>query len=282
MAQNNFGMGSDRQKPLIDTEGELDLVDDFNFSESDTIGTIIHSEYVQDQQINYRSLKQDLLGNQANKNDFLWDDLSIGKKFSAQKRQPGHHRAPTGMGNQSIHQDKIHVKHLIDISGVRFLYTKQVVELIYHHLIKGFDYKQFRKTDYIDLEQGENLGDTRNLFLDYDNTQAGRRNLKDQNESTQGSRTINFKSLKKEALVALRLEQAQVNFQNNLTESQMLITSPAPVIAVIFAYHKNQAPSLLQNEQIQFLKRLNQRSDLAHKQNEELQIQFENELKSML
>ena len=45
--------------------------------------------------------------------------------------------------------------------------------------------------------------------------------------------------------MALRLEQAQVNFQNNLTESQMLIASPRPVISVIFAYSKNQAPSIL-------------------------------------
>lgn len=33
------------------------------------------------------------------------------------------------------------VKHLVDIKGVRFLYTKKVLELLYHHFIKGFDYK---------------------------------------------------------------------------------------------------------------------------------------------
>lgn len=70
-------------------------------------------------------------------------------------------------------EDTIHVKHLIDIRGVRFLYTKKIVELIYHHIVKGFDYKQFRKTDYIDLE-GE-MNDNRNIFLQYDNSQAGRR-----------------------------------------------------------------------------------------------------------
>ena len=133
------------------------------------------------------------------------------------------------------------MKHLIDIRGIRFLYTKKIVELIYHHLVKGFDYKQFRKTDYIDLE-GE-LNDNRNIFLEFDNTQAGRRkanlNKEDANGNQQNNRDINFKALKKEALVALRLEQAQVNFQNNLTESQMLIASPRPVISVIFAYYKN-------------------------------------------
>ena len=41
-------------------------------------------------------------------------------------------------------------KHLIDIKGVRFLYTKKILELTYQHLVKGFDYKQFRRTDYLD------------------------------------------------------------------------------------------------------------------------------------
>lgn len=79
------------------------------------------------------------------------------------------------------------------------------------------------------------------MFLEFDNAQAGRRKDEQQN------RLLNCKYLQKEALVALRLEQAQVNFQNNLTESQMLIASPRPVIAVIFAYAKNQAPSILSN-----------------------------------
>jgi len=47
-------------------------------------------------------------------------------------------------------EDVIHVKHLIDIKGVRYLYTKKILELLHQHLVKGFDYKQFRRTDYID------------------------------------------------------------------------------------------------------------------------------------
>jgi hypothetical protein len=38
---------------------EQDLVDDFIFSENDTIGTLIHSEYRQDQKIRYKNLKQE-------------------------------------------------------------------------------------------------------------------------------------------------------------------------------------------------------------------------------
>lgn len=56
------------------------------------------------------------------------------------------------------------VKHLVDIKGVRFLYTKKVLELLYHHFIKGFDYKQFRKTDYIDLEAQANNNQLKKIY----------------------------------------------------------------------------------------------------------------------
>ncbi len=36
-------------------------------------------------------------------------------------------------------------KLVMEVSnGIRFLYIKKIVELIHHHLVKGFDYKQFR------------------------------------------------------------------------------------------------------------------------------------------
>ena len=47
------------------------------------------------------------------------------------------------------------VRHLLDIKNTRFLYTKVVYELIHHHLVRGFDYKRYRKTDYFDLERLE-------------------------------------------------------------------------------------------------------------------------------
>ena len=53
---------------------------------------------------------------------------------------------------------------------IRFLYTKKVLELLFHHFIKGFDYKQFRKTDYIDLEAQANNNQLRKIYLEYDNS----------------------------------------------------------------------------------------------------------------
>ena len=49
-------------------------------------------------------------------------------------------------------EEKLLVKHKIDVKGIRFLYTKQTLELIIHHLINSFDYERLRKTDFIDIE----------------------------------------------------------------------------------------------------------------------------------
>lgn len=68
----------------------------------------------------------------------------------------------------------IMVKHLIDIRGVRLLFTKKIFELIHSHTVKGFDYKQFKKTNYIDKCQ-INQEENRNIFLEFDNAQAGKR-----------------------------------------------------------------------------------------------------------
>ena len=48
---------------------------------------------------------------------------------------------------------QVFVKHLIDVKNVRFLYTKHVYDMIHHHLVSGFDYTKYRKTDYIDVEK---------------------------------------------------------------------------------------------------------------------------------
>ena len=45
------------------------------------------------------------------------------------------------------------MRHMLDVKNTRFLYTKRVYELLHHHLVSGFDYRKYRKTDYIDVEQ---------------------------------------------------------------------------------------------------------------------------------
>lgn len=60
----------------------------------------------------------------------------------------------------------------------------------------------------------------------------------------------------------------------------MLICSPLPVIAVIFTYDKKQAPSLLQNEEQEFIKKKG--GVLSDKVNEQLKQEFENELNHLI
>ena len=44
------------------------------------------------------------------------------------------------------------VRHLLDVKNARFLYTAKVYDKLYSHLVSGFDYRKYRKTDYIDVE----------------------------------------------------------------------------------------------------------------------------------
>lgn len=102
------------------------------------------------------------------------------------------------------------VKHLVDIQGVRFLYTKKILELIYNHFVKGFDYRQFRKTDYRDHDACEY--DNKKINLQFGGVTDAKKSST-QGEGSSGNRLINFnKLLQKEALVAIRLQQAQINF----------------------------------------------------------------------
>jgi len=49
--------------------------------------------------------------------------------------------------------EELKVRHVVEINNLRFLYTVKIKELLLHHLVKGLDFKQFRKTDYVNLNQ---------------------------------------------------------------------------------------------------------------------------------
>jgi hypothetical protein len=44
------------------------------------------------------------------------------------------------------------VKHMIDVKGVKFLYTQNTTELIIHHMVHSFNYAKLRKTDFVDVD----------------------------------------------------------------------------------------------------------------------------------
>jgi hypothetical protein len=99
------------------------------------------------------------------------------------------------------------VKHMIDVKGIRFLYTKQTLELIIHHLINSFDYERFRKTDFIDVENsGEkyHAAGAAQGKKHYHHNDHSSSNSK--GESMINQTPINVKTLRKVALIGIRIE----------------------------------------------------------------------------
>lgn len=76
-------------------------------------------------------------------------------------------------------EEHLTVKHMVDIKGIRLLYTKQTVELIIHHLVNSFDYEHFRKTDFIDVENSQDKyhygvhGGTKSGAKDHSSSKSG-------------------------------------------------------------------------------------------------------------
>jgi hypothetical protein len=97
---------------------------------------------------------------------------------------------------------------MVDIKGIRFLYTKQTLELIIHHLINSFDYEKFRKTDFIDIENSPEGGGGGKFHYGAGGT--GGKN--DHSSSKSGDylnanpTPIDVKNLRRVALIGIRVE----------------------------------------------------------------------------
>ena len=102
---------------------------------------------------------------------------------------------------------------MIDIKGIRFLYTKQTLELIIHHLINSFDYEKYRKTDFIDVE---NSGERYHAAggKKHHNHHNDHSSSNSKGESMINQTPINVKTLRKVALIGIRIEDPQLNFYN--------------------------------------------------------------------
>ena len=108
------------------------------------------------------------------------------------------------------------VKNLVSISGIKFLYTKKIKEQIIYHLVSGFDYKQFRKTDFIDVAQIK--AHQKSLLNEYDKYYTLKyKNMMNKKYSDQ--KEIDMKDLMKEAFFAIQIKDTQINFQNDVSKS---------------------------------------------------------------
>ena len=124
-----------KRNSIFKEYGSLGLTtDDFIFKDDDTFAIIEVMEYSQDKMIPF----------QPNK---VQKDASFGTNRDRKGEQ-----SERDIPDDSL-EGHIKVRHLLDISNIKFMYTAHIVELIHHHLVRGFNYKSYRKTDYIDVEQ---------------------------------------------------------------------------------------------------------------------------------
>ena len=112
---------------------------DFCFKEDDTIAIVELMEYKQHQTIN-RNVDEVSKEKEQRTSNVSKDQASLGSDN-------------VRLMDKEDDDDQLMVRHLIQVKNTRFLYTTKVHDIISHHLVKGFDYKRFRKTDYIDVEQ---------------------------------------------------------------------------------------------------------------------------------
>lgn len=227
------------------------LEEDLNFRECDTIAMIELMEYGQNEYIEYRRHDKEIRDEQ---NSNVSNDQMTGAPIrifesgtDAQKQissfhqnvnsKPGHggkHIEDSNKNNQAlrylkegslslhyqIHSEKsgsqkgIFVRHLLDVKNTRFLYTKRVYELLHHHLVKGFEYKKYRKTDYIDVDR--HMKKKRNFldgFKQNDQNYLPRKTELNRNLAA-SPQMIKGASEQKDAFIGIRLINPQVNMQD--------------------------------------------------------------------
>jgi uncharacterized membrane protein (DUF106 family) len=111
-----------------------------------------------------------------------------------------------------LFETDILVRHLIEVSNVRVLITTKIHEMLVHHIIRGFDYKKFRKTDFIDMEHKKRERDFLKEYRRGQEIRSERREMDSQQ----------LKRLKKEAFVAIVCTDLQISCQNEISKSQLL------------------------------------------------------------
>ena len=219
--------------------------EDLNFRDSEVIAMIELLEYQQNQYISCSTKKDaatDLLSNVSHDNG----DPGSNSRRPSQKQRTYQEPLETETSHVALNtlkkgalslqyedtdansggneKDKVFVRHLLDIKNTRFLYTRNVFELIEHHLVRGFDYTKYRKTDYIDV--GRQKAKKRNFLDGYKESENNYTTKTPQG----GHSGINQPQPEiKEAYMAMRMINPQINMQDGPAKAQALITSVGSV-----------------------------------------------------
>jgi hypothetical protein len=122
-------------------------------------------------------------------------------------------RSPDRSHCAAKEDSSIIVRHCLEVKQVRFMYTNKVKDLIVHHLIRGFNFKQFRQTKYAELNKKTSAAQRRDFLNEYKLVAVNPNQRK--SETKDGLRD----HLVKEPFFCFILEDPQISCQNTLTKS---------------------------------------------------------------
>lgn len=179
---------------LFSDEKDLSVEEYFNFREDDTIAIISRTNYSQNKPIKFTDNSFEPASSRG-------DIPDLNPINSTSMEQPTFQNT-----------DDVTVRHCLEFEKVRLLYTNKIQELVVHHLIRGFNFKQFRKTEYAELVKRNNTKPVRDFLDEYRGLYDSKKTRKEPKEELRDHQ-------KKEAFFALILQDPQISCQNALSKS---------------------------------------------------------------
>ena len=193
--------------------------EDFIFSNKDTIAVVKLFKYKKNDEIR------------------VFDMIDISDEIS--------HANETSMFD---HDKEVKVTHSFNVLGLRMLYTLNIEYLFYHHFFENFNLEEYKKSDYLNINSNSNY----DPFLGYKNNKKSKKSKKaaknanvldeleqelnnpeKKNETWFDDRLTNTK---KELFMVLDVDGPQLNFQNELSNSQLLLVGKGTMRVSLFNY----------------------------------------------
>ena len=201
-----------------------DNFEDFIFSNKDTIGVVKLFKYKKNDEIR------------------IFDMLDVSDELS-------------NIDNTSVFDSykDVKVTHNFSVYGLRMLYTLNIEYLFYHHFFANFNLEEYKKSDYINI----NSSSSYDPFMGYKNNVAKKSKktknhtqvldeLEEELNNQRKNESFTFEessNTRKELFMVLDVENPQFNFQNEASNSQLLLvgreTMRVSLLNYIFVDPKN-------------------------------------------
>lgn len=205
---------------MFNVQREFDDYEDFVFSNKDTIGVVLLFKYKKN------------------------DEIRIPEFFDINEELAVKDNNTSGF---DTYQD-IKVTHNIAVLGLRLLYTLNIEYLFYHHFFQNINMDSYKKSDYLTLNNNADY----DPFANYKNTKKGKKKRKpthssnllndlisemDNKNSVGKSQSFEQSAHTKRVLfMVLDVEKPQFNFQNELSNSQLLLVGKGTMKVHLYDY----------------------------------------------